>query len=181
MITIILGPPGAGKGTQASLLSRRLGMHHLSTGELLREARKSGTPLGKQTASYLDAGTLVPDSLVSALIAERISKESTHYLLDGFPRTERQAQELETIALKEGQRLAHVLILEVPDIEIIARLKKRGRTDDDVVIVEKRLSIYREQTQPIIAYYLERNILSKINGLGSVEEVYSRIISILSY
>jgi len=180
MITIILGPPGAGKGTQAILLSRRLGMNHISTGDLLREARMSDTPLGNQAARYLDAGTLVPDSLVSALVAERISKESTHFLLDGFPRTERQAEDLEAISIKEGQRLAHVLFLDVPDDEIMERLKKRGRTDDDLEIVEKRLSIFREQTRPLIEYYSDRNILSKINGVGSVEEVYSRIISILS-
>lgn len=176
MITILLGPPGAGKGTQAKLLADRLGMEHVSTGDLLRSARSSGTLIGKQAADFMDQGLLVPDELVAGLVAEKLNEGNKHFLLDGFPRNLFQAEQLSEIATHAGQRIVAVLLIEVPVVELVKRLAGRGRADDSEETVRRRLEVYDNETQPLIKYFADLNILTRIEGTGAVEAIHGRIL-----
>jgi len=175
MIIVFLGPPGSGKGTQAALLARRCGMVHLSTGELLRAARSSDTSLGKEASRYMDRGSLVPDHLVSGLVEERISCNDEDFLLDGFPRNLTQAADLQEILSHSGRTLTSVILLEVHEEELLSRLSNRGRSDDDPKPLMQRLEVYRKETKPLIGYYSSKNMLRRIEGIGSIEEIGSRI------
>jgi adenylate kinase len=205
VILVFLGPPGAGKGTQAKLLSQRMGFLHLSTGDLLREAVKNQTPLGKKAKEYMDRGELVPDELIVQLIEETMPKDG-NVILDGFPRTVNQALALEEMLRVKGEKISKVLFFDVPDEVIIDRLSGRRvcskcgavyhvkynppkvegvcdlcggtlvqRDDDKEEVVRKRLEVYRKQTQPLIEFYHERGIIYKLDAGKGVEELFEEV------
>jgi adenylate kinase len=161
---LIVGPPGAGKGTQAAMLARALGIPHVSTGEMLRGHVARGTELGKRAKVIMDAGDLVPDEIVIAMVKERLGEGDA------------QAEALDREVA--DRPLEMVLSLEVGEEEVVARLLKRaaieGRSDDTEATVRNRLAVYRAQTEPLIAYYQRRGILRPIDGVGSIEEIFSR-------
>jgi adenylate kinase len=205
VILVFLGPPGAGKGTQAKLLSQRMGFLHLSTGDLLREAVKNQTPLGKKAKEYMDRGELVPDELIVQLIEETMPKDG-NVILDGFPRTVNQALALEEMLKGKGEKISKVLFFDVPDEVIIDRLSGRRvcskcgavyhvkynppkvegvcdlcggslvqRDDDKEEVVKKRLEVYRKQTQPLIEFYQDRGIIYKLDAEKGVEELFEEV------
>lgn len=179
MRIIIFGPPGAGKGTQANLISEEYHIPHLSTGEIFRSAIKNETPLGKEVKSILDAGELVPDKKVVALVEEELkdSKYDDGYILDGFPRTVPQAESFDQILYQKGKSLDAFLQLEVPEDELVERILSRGedRSDDTPEKVKNRLQVYWDETQPVLNHYLKQDVVEQINGVGSIEEIFGRI------
>ncbi len=170
---IFLGPPGAGKGTQAKALAHHWNIPHISTGDILRQAMKEQTPLGIDAQSYVNKGELVPDQLVQDLVQDRLGKSDTKsgWILDGFPRTVNQAVFLEKLLQKLDQRGEQVVNLEVPDDVVVARLLERGRKDDTEEVIRTRLNVYRTETAPLIDYYRDRHQLLMVNGNQSLEEV----------
>ena len=176
---IFLGPPGAGKGTQAAALSEKMGIPHISTGDIFRAAISSQTPLGMKAQSYMDKGDLVPDDVVVGMIRDRLSESDTQpgWLLDGFPRTLPQANALDELLQDIEQSYDTVLSLLVPDELLIERMLSRGRKDDTEEVIRRRLEVYQEQTSPLIEYYKDRSALQEIEGTGEVEEVTQRIES----
>lgn len=183
MRIIIFGPPGAGKGTQAKLIKEEYSIPHLSTGEIFRTAIKNETDLGKKVTSILDAGELVPDETVVALVDEELqkSKYDNGYILDGFPRTVAQAEAFDNILDKKGEALDAFLLLKVPEEELVKRILSRGegRSDDTEEGVKKRLDVYWEETLPVLNYYKEQEVVKEIYGVGTVEEIFSRIQKVL--
>jgi len=202
MIVVFLGPPGAGKGTQAQRLVEEKGFIHISTGDLLREAVRNQTPLGLKAKEYMDRGELVPDDLIVELIKEKLP-EGGNVILDGFPRTVAQAQALEKMLKESGKKLDAVILFEVPDEVVVERLSGRRidpktgkvyhikynpppegveviqRDDDREEVIRKRLEVYRKQTQPLVDYYKSKNLLKVVDATKSPEEVYKEILSIL--
>jgi adenylate kinase len=180
MRVVFLGPPGSGKGTQAKLLSERLGVPAISTGEMLRAAVVEGTPLGQQARAVMERGELVSDAIMTELVRERIRRPDAArgFILDGFPRTVQQAESLADM-LGNGMRLSAVLNFSVPEEVLAARLLERaraeGRADDRPETVRERIRIYRDRTSPLVGYYRERGLLNEIDGLGSVPEISSRV------
>ncbi|MBD2251813.1 adenylate kinase [Nostoc parmelioides] len=170
---IFLGPPGAGKGTQAQILAEHLHIPHISTGDILRQAMKEQTPLGIKAQSYVDSGELVPDQLVQDLVEERLEQADAKsgWILDGFPRKVTQAAFLEELLQKTGQGGEKVVNLDAADDVVVARLLSRGRKDDTEEVIRRRLEIYRNDTAPLIDYYSDRQKLLTINGDQSQEEV----------
>ncbi len=183
MRIIIFGPPGAGKGTQAKLISEEYGIPHLSTGEIFRSAIKNETPLGKEVKSILDAGDLVPDEKVVALVEEELKdgKYDDGYILDGFPRTVPQAKAFDAILDKKGKSLDAFLQLEVPKDELIERILNRGedRSDDTPEKVKNRLDVYYNETKPVLNYYKKQDVVKSIDGVGSIDEIFDNITSTL--
>jgi adenylate kinase len=172
MRVIFLGPAGAGKGTQAARLSERLGVPRISTGDMLREALRQGTPLGKAAEPYLERGELVPDHLLVTMIKDRVKEPdcARGYILDGFPRTLPQAEALEELAGPVAREFV-VLNLEVPRAELLRRLSGRGREDDKDEAVEKRLQEYEDRTTPLVEFYSGRGMLRRVNGFRPMDEV----------
>jgi len=183
MRIVIFGPPGAGKGTQAKLISEEYDIPHLSTGEIFRSAIKNETELGKEVKAILDAGELVPDDKVVALVKEKLkeSKYDGGYILDGFPRTVPQAEAFDQILNEKGKRLDVFLQLDVPEEELVKRILSRGegRSDDTPQKVKNRLKIYQKETQPVLDYYKKQDVVKKIDGVGSIEEIFDRIKKVL--
>jgi len=186
MRVVLLGPPGAGKGTQATLLCQRFGLAHISTGDILRSAIKEGTALGKEVAPILAAGSLVPDALVIELIRERLMKEDCvkGFVLDGFPRTVEQAKALSLLLDDIGKPLSNVLEVRVDDAVLIDRIVKRGqegsgRSDDTHEVVARRLEVYRAQTAPVTSYYESVSRVQVVDGLGEVAEIHGRICDLV--
>jgi adenylate kinase len=177
MRLILLGPPGAGKGTQAARLLGYLHVPHLSTGDMLRTAVAAQTPLGVEAESYLKAGRLVPDPLIIDLIGHRLKQPDCRggALFDGFPRTLAQAQALDRYLDEHGRPLDLVLDLRVPDDVVMRRLSGRGRHDDAPETVAERLVLHRSQTGPLTDYYSRRGLLETIDGVGTPDEVFERI------
>lgn len=178
---LLIGPPGAGKGTQASLLSARYGIPAISTGDIFRENVKNNTELGVQAKAFMDAGNNVPDSLTNDLVRDRLSHPDcvSGFLLDGYPRTVAQVEALDGFLSDSGHRLDAVVEL-VADVDVVvARLSKRaqeqGRSDDDESVVRHRLAVYAEQTAPLIEVYGQRGLLVSVDGIGAIEEVTNRI------
>ena len=204
---IFVGPPGAGKGTQAQRLCTKLGVPQVSTGDMLREARKAGSELGRRADEFMSQGNLVPDDLVIDLVDERLRKTdaANGFVLDGFPRTVPQAEALDRLLRKLGRDLSHVVLLEVPDELIVERITGRRvgdttgriyhikydpppfpdrgegnerllvRNDDKEDVVKSRLAAYAAQTAPLIAFYANKGLLRRVDGVGSLDEVTSRL------
>ncbi len=212
MNIILLGPPGAGKGTQAKKLVEAYGIPQISTGDMLREAVRNQTDLGMKAKKYMDAGQLVPDEIVIGLAKERMSQPdcAKGFMLDGFPRTVAQAEALDKVLEEMGRKLDHVICIEVPEQELMERLTGRRtcrncgrgyhikfdppktegvcdvcggelyqRDDDNPETVANRLKVYREQTQPLIDYYEAKGLLRRIDGVGSIDEIFARIKAVL--
>jgi adenylate kinase len=180
MIWILLGAPGAGKGTQAKLLAEHLAVPHVSTGDLLRRAVAEGTELGRKAKSYMEAGELVPDPLILGMVRETLTGAAAGgCILDGYPRNRAQAKSLDGMLREIGQTLAGVLDLEVPEDELVRRIAGRaadqGRSDDTEETVRNRLRVYEEQTAPLVAYYDERGLVRRIEGTGTIQEIRDRI------
>lgn len=174
---IFLGPPGAGKGTQAKRLADHLGLVHLATGDMLREAVAQGTELGRQAKAIMERGDLVPDDLVIAMLMERMADADKGVILDGFPRTLPQAEALDE---KLSGQIDVVLLLEVPEDELVQRMLGRGRADDTEEAVRNRLVVYREQTEPLVDYYSGKGLLSRVDGVGDMDIVQQRITDTVS-
>lgn len=181
MNIILFGPPGAGKGTQSKRLVESRGWVQLSTGDMLRDARKAGTELGNRVAGIMDRGELVSDEIVIALIAERLpeAEAAGGAIFDGFPRTVPQAEALDKLLTSRGKPIAKVIRLVVDQDELVARVEKRaaeeGRADDTVDAFKVRLKAYNDQTAPLIPFYTSQNKLVDVDGMGSMDEVSARI------
>jgi adenylate kinase len=180
MRIVLVGPPGAGKGTQAGRLSERLGAPHISTGDLFRDNMKNGTELGQEAQRYVDAGDLVPDEVTVAMVKDRLAQPDAAqgFLLDGFPRNTSQADELKKVLADLDQRLDAVLLFEVNDEELIGRLTARGRSDDTEDVIRNRQEVYRRETAPLIEYY--RDILVTVDAMGSMDDVTNRAMDALA-
>jgi adenylate kinase len=176
---VLLGPPGAGKGTQAVKLAEKLEIPHLSTGDLFRENIGNGTELGLKAKSYLDAGDLVPSELTNELVDDRLSKPDTEvgFILDGYPRAVQQAQALHDMLERRGIQLDTVLELRVPEDALFERLKARGRADDTDDVIRNRMNVYRDETAPLIEYYSHE--LKTVEAVGTVDEVFARALRAL--
>ncbi|MCG9892647.1 MAG: adenylate kinase [Thermosynechococcaceae cyanobacterium MS004] len=174
---ILFGPPGAGKGTQAALLSGLLSVPHISTGDLFRAAVSEKSPLGVKAQGYLDRGELVPDEVVIDMIHVRLAQEDAQkgWLLDGFPRTVPQAHALDALLTSIDQTIDVVLNLSVSDEFLLDRLLGRGRKDDTEDVIRRRLQVYHEQTAPLIQFYRDRNQLTDVDGSSPVEVVTASI------
>jgi adenylate kinase len=185
MRLVLMGPPGAGKGTQAAIIAGIVGVPHISTGDIFRANVSEGTPLGVEAQRYLDAGEYVPDGVTNAMVRDRLSWEDCGpgFLLDGYPRTVEQVDELSSMLQAAGTPLDHVLELTVDVDEVVARLVRRaadqGRSDDTEEVIRRRLEVYFEQTAPLVATYGDRGLLVKVDGLGSIDEVTGRICTAL--
>lgn len=183
---LLIGPPGAGKGTQARRLSQALGVPAISTGDIFRMHLRSETELGLKAKAYMDAGDNVPDSLTNDLVRDRLSQAdaAAGFLLDGYPRTIDQVRALDEVLAEAGTAMdAVVELVAEPDV-VVERLKKRaldqGRSDDDEGVVRHRLEVYSEQTAPLIGVYAERGLLAKVDGIGEISEVTQRIEAALA-
>jgi adenylate kinase len=181
MRIIFIGPPGSGKGTQSQRLLQYLGVPHLSTGEMLREAVGRDTPEGRLAREYLSQGSLVPDPIVLEMVGRRLSQPEYRVgcLLDGFPRTLGQAQALDEFLAEQGTPLDGVVELRVDEDELVRRLSSRGRTDDAPDVIRQRLRTYHQQTEPLLHYYQQRGLLEVVDGIGSPDEVFQRITEAL--
>ena len=212
MKLILLGAPGAGKGTQAEILCRELSIPTISTGNILRAAIKNGTPTGLKAKSYMDAGQLVPDDVIIGIVTERLTEDDCKngYILDGFPRTIPQAEALTEALAKKGEAIDFAIDVDVPDEKIVTRMagrracvkcgmtyhivyaapKKEGicdkcgaelilRDDDKPETVTKRLSVYHEQTRPLISFYADKHVLYTVDGTQNMEQVFEAITKIL--
>lgn len=186
MRLVLLGPPGAGKGTQAVWLGENYGIPEISTGDILRAAVQNGTALGQEAKSYMDRGALVPDDVIIGIIRERLAEGDTAqgFILDGFPRTVAQAEALNDLLRDSGQSLDHVIAIEVPEEELLARLAGRrqieGRDDDTEEAIQQRLKVYQEETAPLVDYYQQLSLLRSIHGVGEVEDIYQRITAVFA-
>ena len=176
---LFLGPPGAGKGTQAQRLAASHGLLHLSTGDLLRAEVEAATPLGLEAGAIMARGALVSDSLVLAIVRHRLEGLSGGWLLDGFPRNLPQAVALDGLLANLGQSIELVLLMELEDPLLLQRLLARGRADDNAEVISHRLQVYREQTAPLIAHYQSLGLLQPVEASGSVEEIGERIRALL--
>jgi adenylate kinase len=174
---VFLGPPGAGKGTQAQALAREQGAAHIGTGDMLRSAIAAGTTLGRQAQGYYDRGELVPDDLVIGMLGERLQHADTArgFILDGFPRTLAQAEALERLLKDLEQDLDRVVFFDVPEVELLRRLAARrrleGRADDTDEAIKNRLQVYAARTAPLLDYYRNRSLLVSVPGVGTVEAI----------
>lgn len=179
---VFLGPPGAGKGTQAQRIAEKYNVPHISTGDILRAAVKEETELGKLAKSYMDRGELVPDDVIIGIIRERLSQPDVKergFILDGFPRTLAQAEALNKMLEELSMPLDRVIYLNVDDEEIVKRLLSRGRADDTEEVIRNRLKVYREQTAPLIDYYSEKCLLAEVYGVGDIDEITRKIEDLL--
>ena len=177
MRLVFIGPPGAGKGTQAEKIVETYKIAHLSTGDMLRAARDAQTEIGKKADEYMSSGALVPDEIIIGIIRERLEQpDCAHgYLLDGFPRTLAQAGELDEMLAAKETPLDVVLELQVHEDELFERLAGRGRADDTPEVIRQRLQAYEKQTAPLMDYYREKGLLKTIDGVGTVDEIFAAV------
>ena len=185
MRIVLMGAPGSGKGTQAALIVKELGLPHISTGDLLRGAVAAGSELGKQAKAVMDRGELVSDDIVLGLLEERLAEDDAAggFILDGFPRNIAQAEALDALLDRLGQPVDEALQIDIDEDQVVTRIAKRaaleGRSDDTEETVRNRLDVYAEQTAPVVDYYAQRGVLSRVLGDGSIEEVFERIRAVL--
>jgi adenylate kinase len=185
MRLILMGPPGAGKGTQAKVVSGRLGVPAISTGDIFRANVSEGTPLGLEAKRYMDAGDYVPDEVTNGMVRDRLAQaDASHgFLLDGYPRTVAQVDELDSMLADAGTSLDAVVVLTVNDEELVQRLLNRaeteGRSDDSEEVIRHRQDVYNQQTAPLLAVYADRGLLVEVDGMGGVDEVSDRIFAAL--
>ena len=183
---LLVGPPGAGKGTQAAILAETFGVPAISTGDIFRSNVANETPLGLQVKAIMEAGEYVPDALTNEIVADRLSQADSRagFLLDGYPRTIDQVKELDRILAADGTALDVVVLLEADTDVVVARLLKRaneqGRADDTEEVIRNRMDVYAEQTSPLIDVYDKRNLVVRVDGLGDVAEVTARIVDALA-
>jgi adenylate kinase len=186
MRMVLMGPPGAGKGTQAALVAERLGVPHISTGEIFRANVSERTPLGIEAQQFMDAGEYVPDSVTNAMVRNRLESDdaSGGFLLDGYPRTVDQVSELNSMLAERGVGLDQAVEIVVDIDEVVGRLIERsrlqGRADDTEDVVRRRLEVYTEQTAPLTALYAQQGILVAIDGMGSINDVTQRFLDAIS-
>jgi adenylate kinase len=180
MRLLFIGPPGAGKGTQAARVAERLEIPHISTGDMFRDHVARGTELGQKVEAIMAAGDYVPDEVTVAMLEERIAQPDARegFILDGFPRTEAQVESLDKLLKEDG--LDEVIVFEVDEDELVDRLMARGRADDNKETIRTRFRVYQEQTQPLIDVYEERNLTVFVDGIGELDEVTDRIIEKLN-
>ena len=185
MRLIIMGPPGAGKGTQAKFIAEHFGIPAISTGDIFRANVSAGTPLGIEAQRYMDAGEYVPDKVTNLMVRNRIDEKDAEpgFLLDGYPRTVSQVEELDGMIAYTGHALDAVVVLTVDQDEIVQRLMQRseeeGRTDDTEDVIRRRQELYVEQTEPLIEVYRGRGLIVEIDGMGEVDQVTQRIFEAL--
>ena len=185
MRIVLLGPPGSGKGTQAAMLVEQLGVPHISTGALLRNAAKRGTDLGLQAKSITDKGELVPDDIMSGMIEERLGRGDlgNGFILDGYPRNLAQAKSLDIMLVRLNQPADTAIHIDIDPEQIIKRIARRakeeGRSDDTEKTVRNRMRVYAEQTAPVADYYADQGLLTRVLGNGPKEEIFQRILSVL--
>ena len=179
---LLMGPPGSGKGTQATRIADKLGIVAVSTGDIFRHNVKNMTELGKEAKRYMDAGDFVPDEVTNRMVADRLSQSDaeTGFLLDGYPRTAGQVDALDAMLKDTGQALSAVVELEVSDAELVARLLKRaeieGRADDTEEVIQHRLDLYHRETESVIESYAERGIVARVDGTGQIDDVTERVL-----
>ncbi|PYP14828.1 MAG: adenylate kinase [Gemmatimonadetes bacterium] len=181
LFVLLLGAPGSGKGTQGKIVAERLGLPKITTGDILRAAVRAETPLGLQAKKYMDDGKLVPDAVILSLIKEELAKPEAKEgaVFDGFPRTAAQAELVDTTLGERGQRLSKVLLLDVPEEELLQRLTARAaqenRSDDTPEAIRTRLQVYQRDTAPLVAHYAQRGIVHRVPGTGTIEEIATEI------
>ena len=183
---VIFGAPGSGKGTQSDLIIEKYGLNHISTGDVLRNEMKNGTPLGQTARQYIDEGKLVPDSLIIDMLAkvyDSFGNEHKGVIFDGFPRTVPQAEALKKMLAERGHEVAAMIELDVPEDELMSRLVKRGlergRSDDNEETIKKRLDVYHNQTSPLIDWYEKEGLRRPINGLGALDRIFADICAVI--
>ena len=185
MRLLIMGPPGAGKGTQAVVLAEKLSIPHVSTGDMFRANLAQNTPLGIEARSYMDKGEYVPDSVTNAMVRDRLSHSdaSAGFLLDGYPRTTDQVNELDDILSTTGSSLDKVIELTAATEEVVSRLLKRaqeqGRADDTEDVIRRRLEVYAAETAPLIEMYKARGLHVAVDGIGAIDDVTARVLAAL--
>ncbi|OBF26123.1 adenylate kinase [Mycobacterium sp. ACS4331] len=179
MRIVLLGPPGAGKGTQAVKLAEKLGVPQISTGDLFRHNISNETELGLEAKKYLDAGNLVPAALTNALVDDRLddADAANGFILDGYPRSVEQAEALAEMLAKRGLALDAVLEFRVPEDELVARLKGRGRADDTEDVIRNRMRVYRDETAPLLDHY--GDAVKTVDAVGALDEVFARALTAL--
>lgn len=175
---VLLGPPGSGKGTQAELLERELGVPAISTGEMVRAAMADGSELGRRVESIVNSGSLVDDETMGELVQRRLAEDDARegFVLDGYPRTLPQVDTLSTILAESGRELDRVVMIEVPEEELVRRMVARGRDDDDHEVIRHRLAVYRESTAPVAERYRDEGLLAVVDGFHSIDEVHRSIL-----
>ena len=182
---VIFGAPGSGKGTQSELIISKYGLYHISTGEILRQEIKKQTALGAIADEYIKTGQLIPDDLIIKILGDVLdaNPDARGYIFDGFPRTIAQGKALDQLLREKNTSIIAVLYLVVDEDELLERLVKRGeesnRTDDDPEIIQKRLEVYRTQTEPLKEYYRKKGKLFKIKGNNSIDDVFEKIVDVL--
>jgi len=186
MRVLFMGPPGAGKGTQAALLAQHLGIVHISTGDIFRANVSQGTPLGVRAKSFMDKGEYVPDDVTNDMVRDRLTQPDAQagFILDGYPRTVAQVLELDGMLADAGEQLDAVIELTADTDELVQRLSKRaqeqGRTDDTPEVIRRRLEVYADATAPLLSLFAERNILTAVDGLGAIDDVTARLVTALT-
>ncbi len=179
---ILFGPPGSGKGTQAAKLVEKYDLLHISTGDLFRYEMGNDTPLGLKAKSYIEKGDLVPDEVTIGMLRNKVeaNPDVKGYIFDGFPRTIAQAEALDKLLAEKGQSISGLIMLDVPEEEIVKRILERGKTsgradDNDEETIRKRIAVYQEETAPVYDYYKQHDRAFKLNGLGTIEEIFERL------
>jgi adenylate kinase len=183
---LLMGPPGSGKGTQAAIVAARLGISAISTGDIFRANVAGGTPLGVEAKKYISRGEYVPDSVTNAMVAARLARPdaATGFILDGYPRTEAQVDFLDGVLAEQGAKLHRVIALVVEVEEVVKRLLRRadaeGRSDDTEEVIRHRLKLFAEQTAPLAEIYEDRGLLTRVDGMGPVADVATRMLAVVT-
>ncbi|MBU2651440.1 MAG: adenylate kinase [Bacteroidetes bacterium] len=185
MNIILFGPPGSGKGTQSAMIAEKFNLAHISTGDIFRYEIKNQTPLGIKVKTIIEKGELVPDELLIDLLRNAMDKikDRNGFIFDGFPRTIPQAKDLDILMTEMKSNISGVVALEVDEEEIVGRLLKRaqleGRSDDTEDVIRNRMSVYREQTEPLLDYYSGKGIVNKVNGVGSIDDIFLTLCDVI--